>query len=209
MWRSARTWCSVLRATRRGRCRRRSRARRPAPAPRPRRRVRAAPSSRDRLGALAEQRGAAELRPVVDQDHVGPELRGAQRGGHAGDAAADHEHVGVAAAVLGSPLALLLAAGEPAEAGGVAQHLLVERPQPARPDERLVVEAGRRQAAAEDVGRPHHVEVAATASRSCARPSSPRAPARCRRARRASRRRRRGSSGTGRRSRAARAGGGT
>ena len=99
--------------------------------------------------------------------------------------------------------------GEPAEPGGVAQHLLVERPEAPRPDERLVVEAGRRERAAELVGRPHHVEARATARRSCARPSCPRAAARCRRARRARRRPPPGSSGTGRRSRAARAGGGT
>ena len=55
-----------------------------------------------------------------------------------------------------------LAAAQPAEAGGVAQHLLVERPQPARPDEGLVVEAGRRQPAAEDVGGPHRRRSAAT-----------------------------------------------
>ena len=48
---------------------------------------------------------------------------------------------------------------QPAEAGGAAQHPLVERPEPARADEGLVVEAGRREAAAEAVGRRHHVEV--------------------------------------------------
>ena len=48
---------------------------------------------------------------------------------------------------------------QPPEPGGVAQDLLVERPQAARADERLVVEARRRERAADDVGRPHHVEV--------------------------------------------------
>ena len=43
------------------------------------------------------------------------------------------------------------------EAGGVAQHLLVQRPQPPRADEGLVVEARRRERAADGVGHGHHV----------------------------------------------------
>ena len=112
----------------------------------------------DRVGAIAEQRGPAELRAVVGEHHVGPQLGGAQRGAHAGDAAADHEHVRMATPVLGTPLAVLLAACEPAQPGRVAEHLLVERPQAARPDEGLVVEARRGQVAAEDLGRSHDVE---------------------------------------------------
>ena len=112
----------------------------------------------DRGGAVSEQRGPAELRTVVGEHYVGPQLGGSQGGAHAGDAAADHEHVRVTTPVLGAPLAVLLAAGEPAQAGRVAEHPLVERPQAARPDEGLVVEARRGQTGAEDVGRPHDVE---------------------------------------------------
>ena len=43
------------------------------------------------------------------------------------------------------------------EAGGVAQHLLVQRPQPPRADEGLVVEARRREGAADRVGDGHDV----------------------------------------------------
>ena len=76
-----------------------------------------------------------------------------------GGAAADHEHVGVATAVLGAPLALVLVRAQPPEPGGVAEHLLVQRPQAPRPDEGLVVEAERRERAAEQVGGAHDVEL--------------------------------------------------
>jgi len=99
-----------------------------------------------------------ELGPVVDQRHVGPQLRRSLGRGHARDAAADHEHVRVAPAVLGAPAPFGLAARQPAEPGRVSEDLFVERPQPARPDEGLVIEAGRRQPAAEQVGAPHQVE---------------------------------------------------
>ena len=109
-------------------------------------------------GALAGEQRPTKLRAVVDEDHVRSELRRAKGRCHPRDAAADHENVGAAAAVLGAPLALGLAPTEPAEACRVAQHLLVQRPQPPRPDEGLVVEAGRGQTLAEDVGAPHEVE---------------------------------------------------
>ena len=48
---------------------------------------------------------------------------------------------------------------QPAEPCRGAQHLLVQRPEAARTDEGLVVEAGRREGAADDVRRPHHVEL--------------------------------------------------
>ena len=122
-----------------------------------------------RAGALGErprplvpafvQQRAAGLPVLVAQHDVGAELRGPQRRAQPGDAAADHEHVAVAAAVLGAPAPVVLALGEDPEAGRVAQHLLVQRPQPARADERLVVEAGRRERAADDVGCAHDVEV--------------------------------------------------
>ena len=112
----------------------------------------------DGVAVGSGEQAAAELGAVVDQDDVGSQLARPQRRRHPGHAAADHQHVGVTAAVLGAPLALRLAAAQPAEAGGVAQHLLVERPEAPRPDEGLVVEAGRGDPAAEDVGGPHRVK---------------------------------------------------
>src|SRR5262249_23866268 len=53
---------------------------------------------------------------------------------------------------------LLLSLRQPAEAGCIAEDLLVERPQPPRADEGLVVEARRGQLLAEQVGAPHQVE---------------------------------------------------
>jgi hypothetical protein len=71
--------------------------------------------------------------------------------------AADDLHVGVTTAVLGAPLALVLRRAQLAQAGGVAQRLLVQRPQPPRADEGLVVEARRRERAADRVGDRHDV----------------------------------------------------
>ena len=69
---------------------------------------------RDQLGgalvaALVEQ-PPARHRALVGQHDVGAQLGGGDRRAQARRAAADHEHVGVAAAVLGAPLALVLAA---------------------------------------------------------------------------------------------------
>ena len=63
-----------------------------------------------------------------------------------------------------------LAAAQPAEAGGVAQDLLVQRPQPPRPDERLVVEARRGQAGRRTGRWRASGRSRATGSRSCASP---------------------------------------
>ena len=82
-----------------------------------------------------------------------------ERGRQPGDPAADDEHVAVAAPVLRAPLAVGLAVGESPEAGDAAQRPLVQRPGAARPLEGLVVEAGRGERAARDVGDPHDVEV--------------------------------------------------
>jgi hypothetical protein len=114
--------------------------------------------ARTLVPALVEQRSPG-LGVLVAEHDVGAQLGGAQRGCQAGDAAADHEHVAVAAAVLRAPGAFGLALGQHAQAGGRAQRLLVQRPQPPRADERLVVEARRGERAADDVGRAHHVEV--------------------------------------------------
>ena len=152
-----------------------------------------APSSRDAGGEIAGERAAAELGAVVDQDHVRPQLGRPQRGAHPRHATPDHEHVGVPAAVLRAPFAVRLAARQPAQAGRVAEHLLVERPEPARADEGLVVEARRRQPAAEEVGAPHQVEPQRRARVHVCDRACRRAPARCRRGPPATRRPRPGS----------------
>ena len=102
---------------------------------------------------------ARRLRPSSTSTTSAPAPAAATAAAPAGDPAADDEHVGVAAAVLGPPLALGLLVAQLAEPGGVAQDLLVQRPQPARPDERLVVEAGRRELGRRRVGDLHHVEL--------------------------------------------------
>ena len=135
-------------------------------------------------------------------------LRGARRGREAGDAAADDEHVAVAAAVLRAPLAVVLLLAQDAETGGVAEDLLVDRPQLPRADEGLVVEAGRRERAGE-VGRAHHVEAERRPRVLVRDDHARRAPARRRRGRPGARRRRRASSCTGRTRTSRRAGGGT
>ena len=110
------------------------------------------------VAALGEQPPTG-LGALVAQHRVGAQLGGGDRRRQPGGAAAHHQHVGMAAAVLGAPLALGLALAQLPEPGRVAQHLLVERPQPARADERLVVEAGRGEGAGELVGGGHHVEL--------------------------------------------------
>src|SRR4029077_16573233 len=134
----------------------------------------------------------AGLRVLVAEHDVGPRLGGARGGREAGDPAADDEHVAVAAAVLGAPLAVVLLLAQDAQAGGVAEDLLVDRPQLPRADEGLVVEAGRRGGGAGRRSRwPASRRSRATATRSGAsRPCRP-APARRTRARRGARRRRR------------------
>ena len=108
--------------------------------------------------ALGEQ-PAARLRPLVGERHVSAEFGRGGGGVQAGRASSDHEDVGVPAPVLRAPLALGLRLAQLPEPRRVAQHLLVERPEAPRPDEGLVVEAGRRERAADKVGGAHHVEV--------------------------------------------------
>ena len=109
------------------------------------------------LVAALGQRAAAGLGALVGEHDVGAGLGGRDRRAQPGEAAPDDEHVGVAAAVLGAPLALVLGGAQLAQAGGVAQHLLVHRPQASRADEGLVVEARRRERAADRVGDGHDV----------------------------------------------------
>ena len=109
----------------------------------------------DQLDAV--QRLRQPRQALVDQHHVGARARGGSRCCPAGEPAADDQHVGVATAVLGAPLTLGLLLTELAEPRRIAQDLLVQRPQLARADERLVVEAGRRELGASAVGDLHHV----------------------------------------------------
>ena len=62
------------------------------------------------LVAAFGQRAPAGLGALVGQHDVGAGLGGGDRGAQPGEPAADDEHVGVAAAVLGAPLALVLEA---------------------------------------------------------------------------------------------------
>ena len=114
------------------------------------------------VSALPQQ-PAAGLRSFVSQHDIGAELGGGDRGGEPGAPAADDEHVGMAPAVLGAPRPLGLRLGQPSEARRMAEHLFVQRPQPSRADERLVVEAGGRERAADRVGHGHRVELEAGA----------------------------------------------
>ena len=100
-------------------------------------------------------------------------------------------------------------AREPPEAGEVAEHLLVHRPQPPRPDHRPVVEADRRERPADLVRDGEQVAVRASPRRSAARRPRPLGSARRRRARSARRRRSSCSWGSAPSSRGARAAGGT
>ena len=103
------------------------------------------------------QQPPARLGSFVDEHDVRAALGRGERGRQSGRAAADDEQIGVPAPVLGTPGPLGLRLRKLPESGGVAQHPLVHRPQPARADERLVVEAGRRERATERVGHRHHV----------------------------------------------------
>ena len=112
------------------------------------------------LVATLEQEPPAGLGSLVGEHDVSARLGRGNGRRQARRAAAHHQHVGVAAAVLGTPLALLRGdAREAPETRGVAQHLLVEGPEAPRLDEGLVVEAGRGQPRAHAVGHGHEVEV--------------------------------------------------
>ncbi len=77
--------------------------------------------------ALGQQR-AAHLRPFLDDDHRAPLPGGLDGSLEPGLAASDHDRVDVAVLDVDAllPRAVLV---ELAETGGVAEHLLVERPQ--------------------------------------------------------------------------------
>ena len=94
--------------------------------------------------AVGEQR-AADVVALVDHDDRLAALRRRDRGLEAGLAAADHGHVDVTVLDVDALLARPVRIERP-ETGGAAEELLVQRPELARADEGLVVEAGRREA---------------------------------------------------------------
>ena len=107
--------------------------------------------------ALGEQ-AAAGLGALVGENDIGAQLCCSGGRVQPGRAAADHEDVRVATPVLRPPLALGLRLAQLPEPGRVPQHLLVEGPEAPRPDEGLVVEAGRGEWATDEIGGAHHVE---------------------------------------------------
>ena len=158
--------------------------------------------------AVGEQR-AADVVALVDHHDRLATLGGGDRCFEPSVAAADHGDVDVAILDIDALLARAVRI-ERAEPRGAAQDLLVERPELARPDEGLVVEARRRERARRACRSP-------ASGRACNEPDvvlaldgGPLAQRRpCRRARSGSRRRSSGSWRSGPSSTRARAGGGT
>ena len=101
---------------------------------------------------------ATEGLPLVREHHVRSLLGGRDRRVQARPASAHDQNVRVAGAVIGPRLALAGLRRQPAEARGPAQPPLIERPEPARSHEGLVVEARGSEARAEPVDGPHRVE---------------------------------------------------
>ncbi len=121
-WARARTWCSVLPAQTGTIPSKNPSAAAGASTSTPAARTRAASARASSARSLAS-RLPPSSGPSSTRVTSAPSSAGAQRGRHPGHAASDHEHVGVAAAVLGAPFPLGLAAGQPAEASGVPQDL--------------------------------------------------------------------------------------
>ena len=86
---------------------------------------------------------AARVLALVGDDHRGAFLGRAEPGGQAGRACAQHDDVGVPVDAL--EVAGQVALVDLAEAGHLADHRLDLGPQPARLDQRLVVEADRQE----------------------------------------------------------------
>ena len=92
----------------------------------------------DALGG--RKQAAAEFGLFVGDDHTGTRLSRGAGGGEAGWSGADHQDFAMGVDVV---VAVgIRSVGGVAEAGGVAQEVLVERPEAAGPHEGLVVEAG-------------------------------------------------------------------
>ncbi len=102
------------------------------------------------------QQAAAEAGALVAQDHPRPGAAGRQRRRQPGRAGADHQHVAVDRRLL--VMVGVRRGGGAAEAGGAADQRLVDLlPEPGRPHEGLVVEAGGEDRGQQPVHR-HQVE---------------------------------------------------
>ena len=102
-------------------------------------------------GAVAPAQVAAEPVLLLDQHDPRAGLRGGHGGGHPGRPAAGHQHVGVGKALVdGGPRRVR---GHLPRVHEPLQHALVQRPQPLRLDEGLVVEAGAEEPAGQLVDR--------------------------------------------------------
>ena len=113
------------------------------------------------------QQGAAGLGPFLDDHHRVSAAGRVDRRLETCLPPADHEGVDVAMLHLDALLPCTVRVELP-EPGGVPQHFLVQRPQLARADEGLVVEARRGERAAELVRHGHQVVVVASRRRSAA-----------------------------------------
>lgn len=108
-------------------------------------------------GFAGVQQAAAELFLLVGEDHAGAATTGRQGGSQAGGAGTDHQHVAVLVEVVVDVRVHL--GGRAAQAGGLADVLLVGQPQVLRVHEGLVVEPGRHHAAADLAEDAHQVGV--------------------------------------------------
>ncbi len=107
-------------------------------------------------GVTAAENGAAEFVLLVDEDDPRPAASRRQRCRQTGGAAADDDDVGMGVAFL---VTVRIGAGRCcADAAGLADGVLVARPQALRPHEGLVVEAGG-QEPREAPGHRPHVEI--------------------------------------------------
>ncbi|MNF69496.1 hypothetical protein D3C84_513820 [compost metagenome] len=108
-------------------------------------------------GFAGAQQAAAELFLLVGEDYPRTATPGGQCGGQTGGAAADHQHVAVLVHVVVAVRVVFL--GRTAEAGGLADVLLVGQPEVLRVHEGLVVEPRRHHAAADLAENAHQVGV--------------------------------------------------
>ncbi|MCY1219644.1 hypothetical protein D9M72_316270 [compost metagenome] len=106
-------------------------------------------------GLAGIQQAAAELFLLVGEDHAGAATAGGQGSGETGRAGADHQYVAVLVHVVVDVRVDFL--GRTAEAGSLANVLLVGQPQVLRIHEGLVVEPGRHHAAADLAEDTHDV----------------------------------------------------
>ena len=113
-------------------------------------------SAASRVPVAIGEQPTADVVALVDDRDRSPIGGGRDRCLETSGAATDDEHADVAILDL-DPLGAAPVRVEDTEPGCVAEELLVQRPELARPDERLVVEAGWRERASELVGHLHQV----------------------------------------------------